>query len=80
VELFDQLEKMVDSIINDDQPLTYGLSTILHTTAYPPLILRSGLGWELAQAGELRQLKNRHSTGDPGDLAPGRAIGRDSWP
>jgi tRNA threonylcarbamoyl adenosine modification protein (Sua5/YciO/YrdC/YwlC family) len=50
VELFDHLEKMVDLIIDDDQPLTYGLSTILDMTADPPLILRSGLGWELAQS------------------------------
>jgi tRNA threonylcarbamoyl adenosine modification protein (Sua5/YciO/YrdC/YwlC family) len=49
VELFDHLEKMVDLIIDDDQPLTYGLSTILDMTADPPLILRSGLGAELAQ-------------------------------
>ncbi|MEB3313422.1 MAG: L-threonylcarbamoyladenylate synthase [Cyanobacteriota bacterium] len=49
-ELFDRLEKMVDLIIDDDQPLTYGLSTILDMIADPPLILRSGLGWELAQS------------------------------
>lgn len=49
-ELFDYLEKMVDLIIDDDQPLTSGLSTILDMTAAPPLILRSGLGWELAQS------------------------------
>jgi tRNA threonylcarbamoyl adenosine modification protein (Sua5/YciO/YrdC/YwlC family) len=50
VELFDHLEKMVDLIIDDDQPLTYSLSTILDMTTDPPLILRSGLGSELAQS------------------------------
>jgi tRNA threonylcarbamoyl adenosine modification protein (Sua5/YciO/YrdC/YwlC family) len=66
VELFDHLEKMVDLIIDDDQPLTYGLSTILDMTADPPLILRPGLGSDLAQSWGAETIEE-----SPQDLWPG---------
>ncbi len=47
-DLFDALEKRVDIIIDDDQPLTYEVSTILDLTEEDPIIVRQGLGWELA--------------------------------
>jgi tRNA A37 threonylcarbamoyladenosine synthetase subunit TsaC/SUA5/YrdC len=46
--MFDTLEKLVDVIVDDDQPLTYEVSTILDMEGEIPLILRQGLGWEVA--------------------------------
>ncbi|HIK45566.1 MAG TPA: threonylcarbamoyl-AMP synthase [Leptolyngbyaceae cyanobacterium M65_K2018_010] len=47
-DLFDALEKLVDLMIEDDQPLTYEVSTIIDVTEVEPIILRQGLGWETA--------------------------------
>lgn len=47
-EMFDALDKLVDVMIEDDQPMTYEVSTILDVSEEEPLILRQGLGWELA--------------------------------
>ncbi len=46
--LFDALEKLVDIIIDDDQPLHYDLSTILDVSGTEPVIIRQGLGWQEA--------------------------------
>jgi tRNA threonylcarbamoyl adenosine modification protein (Sua5/YciO/YrdC/YwlC family) len=48
MSMFDALEKLVDVIVDDDQPLTYEVSTILDMEGETPLILRQGLGWEVA--------------------------------
>ena len=47
--LFDALENLVDIIVDDDQPLTYQVSTIVDMGQGQPLIVRQGLNWELAQ-------------------------------
>jgi tRNA threonylcarbamoyl adenosine modification protein (Sua5/YciO/YrdC/YwlC family) len=44
--LFDALEKLVDIIIDDDQTLTYDVSTILDLSDENPVIIRQGLGWQ----------------------------------
>lgn len=49
-ELFDQLEKLVDVIIDCDCELKYQVSTILDLTDNQPAIVRQGLGWEEAAA------------------------------
>jgi tRNA threonylcarbamoyl adenosine modification protein (Sua5/YciO/YrdC/YwlC family) len=46
--MFDTLEKLVDVIIDDDQPLSYEVSTILDMEGEEPRIIRQGLGWEVA--------------------------------
>ncbi|MGB3201731.1 MAG: L-threonylcarbamoyladenylate synthase [Nodosilinea sp.] len=46
--MFDTLEKLVDVIVDDDQPLTYEVSTILDIEGDQPLIVRQGLNWETA--------------------------------
>jgi len=46
--MFDTLEKLVDIIIDDDQPLAYEVSTILDMEGEAPLMVRKGLGWETA--------------------------------
>lgn len=48
--LFDRLEKLVDVIIDDDQELSYEVSSILDFTEGEPILLRRGLGWEEAEA------------------------------
>ncbi len=48
VEVFDALEKLVDIIIDDDQPMTYEVSTIIDVIDDEPTIIRKGLGWETA--------------------------------
>ncbi len=48
-ELFDVLQNLVDIIVDDDQPLTYQVSTILDMGQDQPLIVRQGLDWEIAQ-------------------------------
>lgn len=50
VELFDQLDKLVDMIIDDGSELKEQVSTILDLTQDPPEIVRQGLGWEAAAA------------------------------
>jgi tRNA threonylcarbamoyl adenosine modification protein (Sua5/YciO/YrdC/YwlC family) len=47
-ELFDALEKLVDLIIDNDQPLTYEVSTILDVSEEEPVIVRQGQGWQQA--------------------------------
>ena len=46
--LFDALEKLVDVIVDDDQPLSYEVSTILDVSQEEPVIVRRGLGWQEA--------------------------------
>ncbi|MEB3291028.1 MAG: L-threonylcarbamoyladenylate synthase [Leptolyngbya sp.] len=48
VEVFDALDKLVDIIIDDDEPMTYEVSTIIDMIDENPTILRKGLGWESA--------------------------------
>jgi tRNA threonylcarbamoyl adenosine modification protein (Sua5/YciO/YrdC/YwlC family) len=45
-ELFDQLDKLVDVIIDDESPMGYQVSTIVDLTGETPLIVRKGLGWD----------------------------------
>ncbi len=46
-ELFDQLDKLVDLIIDDDRTAVgYQMSTILDLTETEPQVVRQGLGWE----------------------------------
>lgn len=47
-EVFDALEKLVDIIIDDDQPMAYEVSTIIDVINDEPTIVRKGLGWETA--------------------------------
>jgi tRNA threonylcarbamoyl adenosine modification protein (Sua5/YciO/YrdC/YwlC family) len=46
VDLFDQLDKVVDVIIDDQSPVGYRVSTILDLTEEEPVVVRKGLGWE----------------------------------
>lgn len=46
VELFDQLDKSVDIIVDDQSPVGYRVSTILDLTEDEPVVLRKGLGWD----------------------------------
>ncbi|MGG6241101.1 L-threonylcarbamoyladenylate synthase [Nodosilinea sp. AN01ver1] len=46
--MFDNLEKLVDVIVDDDQPLAYEVSTILDMEGDQPLVVRQGLDWEMA--------------------------------
>ena len=48
VEVFDVLEKLVDIIIDDDEPMNYDVSTIIDVIGDEPTITRQGLGWESA--------------------------------
>ncbi|MCU0567420.1 MAG: L-threonylcarbamoyladenylate synthase [Oculatellaceae cyanobacterium Prado106] len=45
-ELFDELDKFVDLIIDDDSSVGYQVSTILDLTEEEPQLVRKGLGWE----------------------------------
>lgn len=45
-ELFDQLDKQVDIIIDDQSPVNDQVSTILDLTQGEPRVIRKGLGWE----------------------------------
>ena len=45
-ELFDQLDKLVDVIIDDQSPVGLQVSTILDLTTDEPVIVRKGRGWE----------------------------------
>jgi tRNA threonylcarbamoyl adenosine modification protein (Sua5/YciO/YrdC/YwlC family) len=47
-EVLDVLEKLVDIIIDDDEPMTYDVSTIIDVIDEEPIILRKGLNWETA--------------------------------
>jgi len=46
-ELFDQLDKLVDIIVDDGSEPKYQGSTIIDLTKEEPEILRRGLGWDL---------------------------------
>lgn len=45
-ELFDQLDKLVDIIVDDESPVRDRVSTILDLTEDEPTVLRKGLGWD----------------------------------
>jgi tRNA threonylcarbamoyl adenosine modification protein (Sua5/YciO/YrdC/YwlC family) len=45
-ELFDQLDKLVDIIIDDDSTVGFQVSTMLDLTGEEPILLRKGLGFE----------------------------------
>jgi len=45
-ELFDQFERLVDVIIDDDQPVGYECSTIIDLQRDVPFVVRKGLGWD----------------------------------
>jgi tRNA threonylcarbamoyl adenosine modification protein (Sua5/YciO/YrdC/YwlC family) len=47
-ELFDNLEKLVDVIIDSGTEPGYQVSTILDLTTEEPIMVRRGLGWEAA--------------------------------
>lgn len=55
-ELFDQLDKMVDVIVDDSSDIKTQVSTMLDLTEAEPVIVRRGLGWEaaIAWAAEVR--------------------------
>ncbi len=46
-ELFDQLGKFVDIIVDDGSEPRYAASTIVDLTSQEPEIIRRGLGWDL---------------------------------
>ncbi|WAL61693.1 L-threonylcarbamoyladenylate synthase [Thermocoleostomius sinensis] len=46
IELFDQLDKLVDLIIDNRSPISLQVSTILDLTTDQPTIVRKGRGWE----------------------------------
>jgi tRNA threonylcarbamoyl adenosine modification protein (Sua5/YciO/YrdC/YwlC family) len=46
--MFDALDKQVDVIVDDDRPLAYEVSTIVDLEGDEPVIVRKGLGWEMA--------------------------------
>lgn len=46
-ELFDQLGKFVDIIVDDGSEPQYRVSTIVDLTSSEPEVLRRGLGWDL---------------------------------
>jgi tRNA threonylcarbamoyl adenosine modification protein (Sua5/YciO/YrdC/YwlC family) len=48
IDVFDALEKLVDIIVDDDQDLNFGLSTILDVSENQPVLIRKGLEWEKA--------------------------------
>ncbi len=50
VELFDQLDKLVDLIVDDGSEPKFQVSTILDLTGDKAVITRQGLGWEEAAA------------------------------
>jgi len=45
-ELFDQLDKLVDIMIDDELPIGDRVSTILDLTDNEPIVVRKGLGWD----------------------------------
>lgn len=45
-ELFDQLDKLVDVIVDDQLPVSDRVSTILDLTEDDPIVVRKGLGWD----------------------------------
>jgi tRNA threonylcarbamoyl adenosine modification protein (Sua5/YciO/YrdC/YwlC family) len=47
-ELFDHFDKLVDIMIDDDSPVGYQVSTMIDLTNAEPVVLRKGLGWQLA--------------------------------
>jgi tRNA threonylcarbamoyl adenosine modification protein (Sua5/YciO/YrdC/YwlC family) len=54
-ELFDQLDKVVDVVIDDDSMVGYRVSTILDLTGNEPVVVRKGLGWEAVADLELAE-------------------------
>jgi tRNA threonylcarbamoyl adenosine modification protein (Sua5/YciO/YrdC/YwlC family) len=46
IELFDQLDKLVDLIIDDQSAISLQVSTILDLTSDEPVIVRQGRGWD----------------------------------
>jgi len=55
-ELFDQFDKSVDLIIDDQSAVGYRVSTIIDLTAEPPVVVRKGLGWEAVADLELAEI------------------------
>ncbi|NCJ07720.1 threonylcarbamoyl-AMP synthase [Synechococcales cyanobacterium C] len=49
-ELFDRFQKSVDIIVDNGQPPTVKVSTILDLCQSEPRVLRKGLGWDTVQA------------------------------
>ncbi|MBD1864393.1 MULTISPECIES: L-threonylcarbamoyladenylate synthase [Trichocoleus] len=49
-ELFDQLDKLVDVIVDDGSEPGYQVSSILDLTSEEPILVRKGLGWEAVTA------------------------------
>jgi tRNA threonylcarbamoyl adenosine modification protein (Sua5/YciO/YrdC/YwlC family) len=45
-DLFDHFDNLVDLIIDNQQPISAQVSTILDLTDQEPLLVRKGLGWE----------------------------------
>jgi tRNA A37 threonylcarbamoyladenosine synthetase subunit TsaC/SUA5/YrdC len=45
-ELFDQLDKLVDVIVDDGSPVSDRVSTILDLTESEPIVVRKGQGWD----------------------------------
>lgn len=45
-DLFDQVSKLVDIIIDDQSPVQDQVSTILDMTEAEPIVVRKGLGWQ----------------------------------
>lgn len=45
-DLFDQLDKLVDVIVDDGSEPGFKVSTILDLTGEEPIVVRQGLGWE----------------------------------
>jgi tRNA threonylcarbamoyl adenosine modification protein (Sua5/YciO/YrdC/YwlC family) len=45
-ELFDQFNRLVDIVIDDDRSVGYQVSTVVDLTGEIPQIVRKGLGWE----------------------------------
>lgn len=45
-ELFDQFDRLVDIMIDDDRPVGHQVSTVLDLTSDTPQLVRKGLGWD----------------------------------
>lgn len=60
-ELFDQLDKLVDIIIDHDSTVGFQVSTMLDLTGEEPILLRKGLGFE-AVSGLVAEPESEQST------------------
>ncbi len=49
-QLFDQMDKLVDVIVDNGTEAGYQVSTIVDLTSEEPVMVRQGLGWEAAAA------------------------------